>query len=141
MEPEQPSEGQTGPPNVPERESPTEAGDAPVQWREVLGALAAQIPPESLPSGSISPEAVRELAADLATELIQQLSQPTAAPAAGGEDVQGFIRPSYECTGIIFACGKSYACNDTKHSCSLLFGCTGFFGCSGGPFSGLRLVG
>ena len=66
-QPDRPSEPRSG------------AGDGPSieqlasrdQLREFTGALAAGLPPASLPREPVSPETVRELAADIAAELLR----------------------------------------------------------------------
>jgi hypothetical protein len=96
--------------------------------REVTGALAVELSGESLPSGPVSPEALRELAASLATELLDHLVQ-TEAPA---DDVQGFAMLPHSCTGATFHCGGlGYSCaGGAGHSCTQSFLCDGMLGFS-----------
>ena len=106
------------------------------ELRELTGALAAGLPAESVPQEPVSPDVVRELAADLAAEIIQQLAQPSGA--SPDDDVQGFgfsmggARLPYRCTGQGYTCGgtigSSYICPTAgSHACTGMFSCSNTF--------------
>jgi hypothetical protein len=105
------------------------------QMREMARARAAELPGDALPAAPISPEAVRELAADLATELLLQMAQQSEESPE--DEVQGFaFSTRFQCTGASFACtGTGYTCaTSSTHSCKD-FACN-HFACTS-AFSGL----
>jgi hypothetical protein len=131
---ERPAEPQSGggtDPVAQERSSRSEL-------RQMTGALAAELPPASLPSAPVSVEEVRELAADLAAELLHQIVQ--SGSASGSDEVQGLaLRRSFNCTGATFSCNGYYDCPGLgKHSCTGSFSCGTTFRCTL-VFSGLSV--
>jgi hypothetical protein len=114
--------------------------DALTMLRRLAVDAAAQLPEDAVPKPPISPEAVRELAADLATQILHRLTQASGeAPAAETEGFAAFGAglPRFKCPGT-FLCGGTYSCaGDSTHACGGRFNCPGTFACEG-TFSGLR---
>jgi hypothetical protein len=112
------SERETGPTEVATQE----------RFREGTRTLAARLPPAALPSARVSPDFVRELAAELAAHLL--------APGTPVPEVQEFMMP-YQCTGVAFKCDGYYKCT-TTHSCSGTYTCPTAVSCPK-AFSGLSI--
>jgi hypothetical protein len=89
------------------------------ELRRRIRAEVARLPLQSLPTGPVSPDAVRELAADLATAVLGKMSEPS-------EDTEGFASRGlgYECTGASYSCTLTYSCEIFRpHKCANHFAC------------------
>jgi hypothetical protein len=98
--------------------------------REFTGALAADLPSSSLPSGPVSADEVRGLAADLAAELLHQMMQ--TANKVEGDEVSGYaFSTNFDCKGTTFGCSGYYQCPGLgSHSCAGTFTCGTTFRCT-----------
>lgn len=116
----------------PEEGAPQQAASLE-RLREVTRTLAAGLPPTSLPSAPVPPDAVPKLAADLAARLLDEMSELAAGEPEA--EVRGFMLP-YQCTGAVFKCDGYYKCTKT-HSCPNQYSCPAAVICRE-PFKGLE---